>query len=163
MNDYAAKSAPLRALLKTNVTFLWDDACQQAFECLKSDLVPDSCLRYPDLQRPFILTTDWSKVAVGAVFSQQQPVNYNDPDSELYNTVHDRILQAQRRNAERQTSRRSASGKGGRKLAVDDLAYLLTTTEGFKTKVDGPFVVCALSEWHVELRTSAQYLSLIHI
>ena len=31
---------------------------------------------------PFILTTDWSKVAVGAVLSQQQPVNYNDPDSE---------------------------------------------------------------------------------
>ena len=73
---------------------------------------------------------------------------------ELYNKVHDCILQAQRRNAERQTSRRSALGKGGRKLAVGDLAYLLTKTEGFKTKVNGPFVVCALSERHVELRTS---------
>ena len=54
--------------------------------------------------------------------------------------------------------KRQASGKGGRKLAVGDLAYLLTKTEGFKTKVNGPFVVCALSEWHVELRTSAQYM-----
>ena len=68
--------------------------------------------------------------------------------------MHDRTLQAQRRNTERQTSRRSALGRGGRNLAVDDLAYLLTKTEGFKTKVNGPFVVCAISEWHVELRTS---------
>ena len=73
---------------------------------------------------------------------------------ELYNKVHDCILQAQRRNAERQTSRRSALGKGGRKLAVGDLAYLLTKTEDFETKVNGPFVVCAIAEWHVELRTS---------
>ena len=72
----------MRALLKKNATFLWDDACQQAFELLKSDLVSDCCLRYPDLQRPFILTTALSKVAVGAVLSQQQPVDYNDPDSE---------------------------------------------------------------------------------
>ena len=31
---YAAKSAPVRALLKRNATFLWDDDCQQAFERL---------------------------------------------------------------------------------------------------------------------------------
>ena len=80
--DYAAKSAPMRALLKKNATFLWDDACQQAFELLKSDMVSDCCLRYPDLQRTFIFTTDWSKVALGAVLRQQQPVDYNDPDSE---------------------------------------------------------------------------------
>ena len=73
---------------------------------------------------------------------------------ELYNTVHDRILQAQRRNSERQASRRSALGKGGRKLAVGDLAYLLMKIDGFKTTVKGPFLVCELSEWHAELRTS---------
>ena len=39
IKDYAAKSAPLRALLKKNTTFLRDSACQQAFEQLKSDLV----------------------------------------------------------------------------------------------------------------------------
>ena len=87
IKDYAAKSAPLRALLKKNATFLWDDACQQAFERLKSDLVSDSCLRYPDLQSIFILPTDWSKVAVGAVLSQQQPFDYNDPDSEERESV----------------------------------------------------------------------------
>ena len=32
---------------------------------------------------------------------------------------------------------------------------LLTKTEGLKTKINGPFEVCALSEWHVQLRTSS--------
>jgi hypothetical protein len=57
-----------------NATFHWSKECQQAFERLKSDLKSDACLRYPDLQRPFILTTDWSQVAVGAVLSQMQPI-----------------------------------------------------------------------------------------
>ena len=35
-----------------------------------------------------------------------------------------------------------------------DLAYLLTKTGGFKTTVNGPFVICELSEWHAELRIS---------
>ena len=78
----------------------------------------------------------------------QTPETYLEDRSqraqELYNKVHDRILQAQRRNAERQTSRRSALGKGGRKLAVGDPAYLLTKIEGFKTKVNGPFVFLSL-------------------
>jgi hypothetical protein len=80
--DYAFKSAPLRALLKKNTPFTWTDDCQQAFENLKEDLVSPRCLRMPDLTRPFVLTTDWSKVAIGAVLSQLQPVHLDDPDSE---------------------------------------------------------------------------------
>ena len=67
---YAEKSAPLRALLKKNVQFLWTEECQCAFEQLKADLVSPACLRMPDPEKPFILTTDWSKLAVGAVLSQ---------------------------------------------------------------------------------------------
>jgi hypothetical protein len=67
---YAEKSAPLRALLKKNVQFLWTEECQRAFEQLKADLVSPACLRMPDPEKPFILTTDWSKLAVGAVLSQ---------------------------------------------------------------------------------------------
>ena len=50
----------------------------------------------------------------------QTPESYLEDRSqraqELYNKVHDRILQAQRRNAERQTSRRSAARGGGNLL-----------------------------------------------
>ena len=43
-------------------------------------------------------------------------------------TVHDRTLQAQRRNAARQTFRRAALREAGIPLADCDLAYLLTKT-----------------------------------
>ena len=36
----------------------------------------------PDPEKPFILTTDWSKLAVGAVLSQMQPEDPSDPASE---------------------------------------------------------------------------------
>jgi hypothetical protein len=79
--NFAATTAPLRALLKKGVKFEWSDDCQRAFETLKSQLVSSDCLRMPHLDQPFILTTDWSKVAVGAVLSQHQPVHPNDSAS----------------------------------------------------------------------------------
>jgi hypothetical protein len=52
---------------------------------------------------------------------------------ELFKTVHDRILQAHSRNAERQTTRQATLCKGGRTLAVGAFAYLLTNNlEGEK-------------------------------
>lgn len=79
--QYAHKSEPLRQLLKKGVPFVWSDACQDAFETLKRDLASESVLRMPDVSKPFILTTDWSKAAVGAVLSQLQPERPDDPQS----------------------------------------------------------------------------------
>lgn len=81
IQGYADKSAPLRALLKKNVQFLWDKECQRAFEQLKADLVSGACLRMPDPSKPFVLTTDWSKRAVGAVLSQMLPEDPSNPES----------------------------------------------------------------------------------
>ena len=78
---YAEKSDPLRRLLKKGARFEWTAECQAAFETLKRDLVSDSVLRMPDVAQPFVLTTDWSKLAVGAVLSQFQPENPDDPAS----------------------------------------------------------------------------------
>ena len=55
---YAAKTTPLRALLKKGTSFQWTDECQQAFTTLKEDLMSPQCLCMPDLTRPFVLTTD---------------------------------------------------------------------------------------------------------
>ena len=44
----------------------------QAFETLKKALTEAPCLAHPDLGRPFVLQTDASNIAVGAVLLQQQ-------------------------------------------------------------------------------------------
>jgi hypothetical protein len=44
---------------------------------------------------------------------------------------------------------------GGKQLVVGDLTYLLTRTGGCKPDVKGPFVVVAMSDTRVSLRTTA--------
>ena len=49
-----------------------DTKYTQAFEKLKSILTSDQILSYPNFNLPFILTTDASNYALGAVLSQVQ-------------------------------------------------------------------------------------------
>lgn len=44
--NFAGTTAPLRALLKKGVKFEWTNACQQAFETLKAQLVSSDCLMW---------------------------------------------------------------------------------------------------------------------
>ena len=81
VRDYAAMSAALRARLKKGTAVQWTQACQTAFEQLKDALTSDAVLRMPDVSKPFVLTTDWSKLAIGAVLSQFQPEDPNNPAS----------------------------------------------------------------------------------
>ena len=74
---------------------------------------------------------------------------------DLVTTVHKRIVSSQRANSNRATARLAAKRKGGRKLCPGDLAYLLTRNTGFKTKVDGPFLVCKVTDNQAVLRTTA--------
>ena len=56
-------------------------ACVEQF---KANLASPAaaCLRMPDPEKRFILTTDWSKFPVGAVLSQMEPEVPSDPASE---------------------------------------------------------------------------------
>jgi hypothetical protein len=63
------------------VKFSWGERHQKAFESLKGELCSDRILAYPDFDEQFILTTDASKVAVGAILSQvldgvERPIAY---------------------------------------------------------------------------------------
>lgn len=74
-------ASPLNALLKKNVKFVWTDACQHAFESMKMKLLSPQILKFPDFSKPFILSTDASKLACGAVLSQvddniEMPIAY---------------------------------------------------------------------------------------
>ncbi|CAC5372594.1 unnamed protein product [Mytilus coruscus] len=59
-------------MCEKNSRFAWNDECQKAFEQLKNALTSTPVLAYPLLNLPFILDTDASDKAVGAVLSQIQ-------------------------------------------------------------------------------------------
>ena len=77
-SDYAY---PLNCLSRKNAKFIWTKECEKSFQYLKNSLVKSPILQYPDFSKSFCITTDASKVACGAVLSQdhngiQLPVSY---------------------------------------------------------------------------------------
>ena len=72
VKDYANVASPLIALTQKSATFKWGEEEQRAFDELRGKLVSAPILGYPDMQEKFILDTDASKCAIGAVLSQVQ-------------------------------------------------------------------------------------------
>ena len=70
--NFAQVSKPLTTLTRKNQPFVWGPGQQEAFESMKDRLCTAPVLAYPNFDLPFILTTDASKLAVGAVLSQVQ-------------------------------------------------------------------------------------------
>lgn len=60
----------LNSLFKDGTELKWEQEQDEAFTNLKHILTSDSLLQYPDFSKEFILTTDASKGALGAVLSQ---------------------------------------------------------------------------------------------
>jgi transposase InsO family protein len=65
---------PMHHLTKDSTVFTWTDQCQRNFEEIKRILSHDVTLAYPDMAKPFTLTTDASDYAIGAVLSQTDDV-----------------------------------------------------------------------------------------
>ena len=82
---FARICQPLNARTSNHAIYYWSKECEQAFNQLKSKLVSEPILQYPDLQRPFILEVDASDQAVGGVLlhcsldSQLHSVAYYRP------------------------------------------------------------------------------------
>ena len=68
--DMARIALPIQALTRKGVAFIWDDACDLAFQQLKDLLTAAPLLRRPDFNHPFILQTDWQPTGMGAILSQ---------------------------------------------------------------------------------------------
>ena len=101
IKDFAKIAKPLTRLLKKNQDFKWSNKEQEAFEKFKEILTNQPLLQYPDFDREFILTTDASNYAIGAVLSQGEigndlPVAYASRtlnESELnYSTIEKELL-----------------------------------------------------------------------
>lgn len=68
--NFADIAQPLNKLLKKNAKFEWSDIHQRAFNTLKSILMSPTILQYPNFQETFIISTDASNVACGAILAQ---------------------------------------------------------------------------------------------
>lgn len=68
--DFSKYSQVLTKLLKRDAEFLWGELEQKSFDHLKHCLMNEPILQYPDFNKQFILTTDASNFAIGAILSQ---------------------------------------------------------------------------------------------
>lgn len=79
--DFSKIAKPLTLLLKKDAPFQWLQPQQESFEEFKKTLTSKLILRYPKFDERFILTTDSSNYAIGAILSQGEvgkdlPVSY---------------------------------------------------------------------------------------
>ena len=73
IENYAKKAAPLSMLLRKESEWTWGPEQQQAYEALRQDLTSEPILGYPvNSPEGWILDTDASDYALGAVLSQMQ-------------------------------------------------------------------------------------------
>ena len=71
IKGYSNIAEPLHKLTRKNGEgYRWSKECQEAFEQLKLQLVRPPILAYPQFNHPFIVATDVSGMALGAVLSQ---------------------------------------------------------------------------------------------
>ena len=72
IKDFSSIAAPLHELTKDSFKFDWTPSCQAAFVRLKAALQEGPVLTLPDPLLPFVVHTDASGFAVGAVLMQDQ-------------------------------------------------------------------------------------------
>jgi len=70
IEHFSGIAKPLHRLTEKERVFVWTEEYKEAFETLRSRLVSAPILALPDFSLPFILDTDASKEAIGAVLSQ---------------------------------------------------------------------------------------------
>lgn len=70
IENFAKIAKPMTGLLRKDQPFNWTQNCEEGFEILKKSLTSTPLLSYPDFNKPFIVTTDASNFAVGAILSQ---------------------------------------------------------------------------------------------
>ncbi|KAL8451783.1 hypothetical protein Emed_001774 [Eimeria media] len=96
--EFAVLARPLQQLLKQKAAFQWTAAHSSAVQALKDRLIHYTKLSLPDLTKPFILRTDASGVAIGAVLEQDnKPLGFLSKrlsDAEMRYSTYDQELLA---------------------------------------------------------------------
>ena len=89
IEHFADLAKPLTSLTKMDQVFSWNKDCQNSFEIIKKALVNAPILAYPDMSKQFILDTDASGFAAGAVLSQIQDDGEERPVAYYSKMFHD--------------------------------------------------------------------------
>ncbi|QRV83345.1 Retrotransposable element Tf2 protein [Ceratobasidium sp. AG-Ba] len=87
--EFSKIARPLHDLTKRDTRFEWSQECQQAFEEIKKRVSQDPVLIHPDPDKPFILETDASGIAIGAILSQRGEDGYLHPVAYLSKSYND--------------------------------------------------------------------------
>ena len=72
IKDFSAIARPLCNFLAKDVPFAWSQACEAAFDKLKTMLVSPLIMRSPNWDLPFEIMCDASEYAIGAVLGQRE-------------------------------------------------------------------------------------------
>ena len=70
VKNFAEVAKPLYALTSEAVKFTWNEEHEEAFQLLKMRLLQTPILSFPNFSYPFVIDTDASETALGAVLSQ---------------------------------------------------------------------------------------------
>ena len=75
---------PLNALTKKDTEFKWTQMCQGSFELLKTSLMTDPILTYPDPNHPYVLFTDAGKYSWACVLAQEKMHAIGEKETKYY-------------------------------------------------------------------------------
>ncbi len=79
IKDFSSIAVPMTRLTHKDTKWDFDESCDRAFKLLKTSLVSAPILACPNFEKKFILTTDASNWAVGAVLSQEDDNDVERP------------------------------------------------------------------------------------
>eukprot|EP00833_Pecoramyces_ruminatium_P008145 jgi/Orpsp1_1/1182177/evm.model.c7180000080193.1 len=79
IKNFAEIAKPLHNLTRKNVEYQWSEECDKAFNHLKESFTKEPILAHADPDLPFVVETDASNFAIGAVLSQR-----NEKTNELH-------------------------------------------------------------------------------
>lgn len=71
ISHFADTTTPLHAATWVKKRFAWNEKLDDAFKSLKEGMVSLPVMAYPDVDKPFIVEIDASKVGVGVVLAQK--------------------------------------------------------------------------------------------
>ena len=69
IEHFAKIAKPLTMLTRKEISFIWGDEHQMAFQILQEALISEPLLIYPDFSKQFVLSTDASAFAMGAILA----------------------------------------------------------------------------------------------